>query len=175
MLYNKNKNTYAYSLNIFLNTRNKFHVSSHLCIILNWKNKLRLNIYQNYKRLGQSKCEGTTVCNNLHHVPSLPDLNPPRKSTIIKTFRKYPYYALTLLRPVHMIRFWVSPRQKKNYWNNLKMVWCANYVIAAMLDDFDKGFFLIAIQISSNMAKFSLFIKSLGKGCTSPIVRISMT
>ena len=44
--------------------------------------------------------------------------------------------------------------------------WCASYVIAAMLDDFDKGFSLFAIQISSNMAKISSFIESLGDGCT---------
>ena len=43
--------------------------------------------------------------------------------------------------------------------------WCASFVISAMLDDFDKGFFC---QISSNMTKISLFIESLGNGCTPP-------
>lgn len=48
--------------------------------------------------------------------------------------------------------------------------WCASYVMAAMLDDFDKGFSLFAILISSNMAKISLFIESLGNGCTPRII-----
>ena len=47
--------------------------------------------------------------------------------------------------------------------------WRASYVIVAMLDDFDKGFSLFAILISSNMAKISLFIESLGDGCTPRI------
>ena len=50
--------------------------------------------------------------------------------------------------------------------------WWASYVIAAMLDDLDKGFSLFAILISSKMAKISLFIESLGHGCTPTIQRI---
>ena len=53
--------------------------------------------------------------------------------------------------------------------------WCATYVIAAMLDDFDKGFSLFAILISSNMAKISLFIESLGDGCTPRILTIHLS
>ena len=47
--------------------------------------------------------------------------------------------------------------------------WCASYVRATMLDDFEKGFSLFAILISSNMAKIFLFIESLGNGCTPRI------
>jgi hypothetical protein len=52
--------------------------------------------------------------------------------------------------------------------------WCASYVIVAMLDDFNKGFCLFAMQISSNMAKISLSFESHESGCTSPIDRISL-
>jgi hypothetical protein len=38
-----------------------------------------------------------------------------------------------------------------------------------MLDDIDKGFFLFAMQISSNMAKISLSFESHASGGTSPI------
>ena len=47
--------------------------------------------------------------------------------------------------------------------------WCASYVIAAMLVEFNKGFSLSASIISSNMAKISLSFEYNGIGCTPPI------
>ena len=47
--------------------------------------------------------------------------------------------------------------------------WCARYVSDDMLDDFDKGFRSFANQMSSNVAKVSLFVIPLKIGCTPPI------
>ena len=48
--------------------------------------------------------------------------------------------------------------------------WFASYVIAAMLDDFNQGFSLFTMQISSKMACNLLFSYSQGDGCNPPII-----
>lgn len=67
--------------------------------------------------------------------------------------------------------FWNGPVITGKFCFKSTNYWCTSYTIVTMLDDFDKGFFLFAIQMSSNMTKISLSFKSLGIGCTPPINR----
>lgn len=45
-------------------------------------------------------------------------------------------------------------------------LWCAPYVIAAMLDEFDRFLIICNHIISSNMAEICLSFESQGIGCT---------
>ena len=75
-------------------------------------------------------------------------------------------FAIIVMKPRIVNMLYCNDLQKIRIYS-----WCASYLIAAMLDDFDKRFSLFAILISSNMAKISLFIESLGDGCTPRIVQ----
>ena len=61
---------------------------------------------------------------------------------------------------------------QKRLEKGLRNEWPRRYDVCsdAMLDDFDKGFWSFANQMSSSMAKISLFVIPLKTGCTPPIL-----